>query len=96
MQYKKSSFTIYDDLRIEVLDRLISIKHSIILNNIFTHVDYIKLINNLIENFNINDTLDIIYMILDDITLGDYPGNYFKIYSSEIENIITKIDSTYL
>ena len=58
--------TIDEDLRIEILDRLISIKQSLIKNKIFTHIDYINSIQDLIKNFNINDTLNIIYLILDD------------------------------
>ena len=93
--YDQTLFTIDENLRIEILDRLISIKHSLIKNKIVTYIDYDKLIQDLIKNFNINDTLNIIYSILDDTILGVYPVyNHYTIYSSEIENMINKIDST--
>jgi hypothetical protein len=86
----------YDDnLRIEILDRLISIKKSILNKNIFTHIDYVELIDNLIEKFNINDTINIIYMLLDDTTLDENSQDIkYKVYSNEIENMITNIKST--
>ena len=84
-------------LRIEIIDRLDSIKKSLINDKISTHIDYVDMINNLIKNFNINDTISIIYMLLDDTTLAEQPECiFFKVYSYEIENMINNTESTYV